>query len=40
MINLKNIVFKILHDDPRYWDLYEKVGFKAFDEYMASKQEN
>ena len=40
MINLKDFVFKVLHDDPRYWDLYEKVGFKAFDEYMASKQEN
>ncbi|MFC2124339.1 adenylate/guanylate cyclase domain-containing protein [Bacteroidota bacterium] len=28
--------FQFLKDDPRYWDLYEKVGFKAYDEYMTS----
>lgn len=31
--------FKTLRDDPRYWDLYERTGHKAYDEYMASKQQ-
>jgi tetratricopeptide (TPR) repeat protein len=29
--------FYSLKDDPRYWDLYERTGFKAFDEYIARK---
>ena len=40
LINLKDQPqFDSLHDDPRYWDLYEKVGFKAYDEYMKGKNE-
>jgi len=29
--------FNNLKDDDRYWDLYERTGHKAYDEYMASK---
>ena len=29
--------FNSLKDDPRYWDLYERTGHKAYDDYMASK---
>jgi len=29
--------FKSLRDDDRYWDLYERTGHKAYDDYMASK---
>ncbi len=29
--------FEILKDDPRYWDLYERTGHKAYDDFMASK---
>jgi len=29
--------FKILKEDPRYRDLYERTGHKAYDDYMASK---
>ena len=34
-----NPVFKNLKDDDRYWDLYERTGHKAYDEYMASMKE-
>jgi hypothetical protein len=27
-------VFKNLKDDDRYWDLYERTGHRAYDEYM------
>jgi tetratricopeptide (TPR) repeat protein len=30
--------FTNLKDDPRYWDLYERTGHKAYDDYLASKQ--
>ena len=30
--------FNSLKDDPRYLDLYERTGHKAFDDYMASKE--
>jgi len=30
-------VFRNLKDDDRYWDLYERTGHKAYDDYMASK---
>ena len=26
-----------IRDDPRYWDLYEKTGHSAYDEYLRSK---
>ena len=29
-------VFKNLKEDDRYWDLYERTGHKAYDEYMES----
>ena len=29
--------FKSLKDDDRYWNLYERTGHKAYDDYMASK---
>lgn len=29
--------FNSLKDDPRYWDLYERTGHKAYDDFMASK---
>jgi tetratricopeptide (TPR) repeat protein len=32
-------IFKILKDDSRYWDLYERTGHKAYDDYMASRKE-
>ena len=28
-----------LQDDPRYWDLYERTGHKAYDDFLASKKE-
>ena len=31
--------FNSLKEDPRYWDLYERTGHKAFDDYMANKKE-
>lgn len=31
--------FNNLKNDPRYWGLYERTGFKAYDDYMASKNE-
>jgi TolB-like protein len=31
--------FNNLKNDPRYWSLYERTGFKAYDDYMASKNE-
>ena len=30
--------FNSLKDDPRYWDLYERTGHKAYDDYMASRK--
>ena len=35
-----NPAFNSLKDDPRYWDLYERTGHKAYDDYMASKKGN
>ncbi|KPK83431.1 MAG: hypothetical protein AMS27_12955 [Bacteroides sp. SM23_62_1] len=32
-------VFNNLKDDDKYWDLYERTGHKAYDEYMASMKE-
>jgi TolB-like protein len=32
-------VFNNLKDDDRYWDLYERTGHKAYDEYMANKDQ-
>ena len=32
--------FNTLKDDPRYWDLYERTGHKAYDDYMASKRDH
>ena len=29
--------FNSLKDDPRYWDLYERTGHKAYDDYLASE---
>ena len=29
--------FNNLKDDDRYWDLYERTGHKAYDDYIASK---
>ena len=29
--------FDILKDDDRYWDLYERTGHKAYDDYMATQ---
>ena len=31
--------FRSLKDDPRYWDLYERTGHKAYDDYIASRKE-
>jgi TolB-like protein/Tfp pilus assembly protein PilF len=31
--------FKSLKGDPRYWDLYERTGHKAYDDYIASRKE-
>jgi len=31
--------FNTLKDDPRYWGLYERTGFKAYDDFVASKKE-
>jgi TolB-like protein len=31
--------FNSLKDDDRYWDLYERTGHKAYDDYMASKNQ-
>jgi hypothetical protein len=28
--------FNNLKDDDSYWDLYERTGHKAYDEYMAN----
>ncbi|MCX6302490.1 MAG: hypothetical protein NTW82_09930 [Bacteroidia bacterium] len=30
-------MFDNLKDDPRYWDLYERVGFKVYDDYIAGR---
>lgn len=35
-----NPVFKIFRDDDRYWDLYERTGHKAYDEYMAGSKKD
>ena len=32
-----NPVLDNIRDDPRYWDLYERTGHKAYDDYLASK---
>ncbi|KPK83602.1 MAG: hypothetical protein AMS27_12415 [Bacteroides sp. SM23_62_1] len=32
-------VFNTLKDDDRYWDLYERTGHKAYDEYMANRKD-
>ena len=32
-------VFKNLKGDDRYWDLYERTGHKAYDEYMESMKQ-
>jgi len=29
--------FNSLKEDPRYWDLYERTGHKAYDDYIARK---
>ena len=29
--------YNSLKDDPRYWDLYERTGHKAYDDYLASR---
>ena len=34
-----NPAFNILKEYDRYWDLYERTGHKAYDDYMASKQQ-
>jgi len=31
--------FDILKDDDRYWDLYERTGHKAYDDYMATQSQ-
>jgi tetratricopeptide (TPR) repeat protein len=31
--------FDNLRDDDRYWDLYERTGHKAYDEYMEAREE-
>ncbi len=31
-------VFKNLKKDERYWDLYERTGFKAYDDYMDNQK--
>jgi len=31
--------FDILKDDDRYWDLYERTGHKAYDDYLASQSQ-
>jgi len=31
-----NPVFNNLKENDRYWDLYERTGHKAYDEYMES----
>jgi hypothetical protein len=31
--------FNSLKDDPRYWDLYERTGHKAYDDYIAGKKQ-
>ena len=33
-------VFKNLKGDDRYWDLYERTGHKAYDEYLAGIKNN
>jgi hypothetical protein len=30
--------FKSLMGDPRYRDLYERTGHKAYDEYLANQE--
>jgi TolB-like protein/cytochrome c-type biogenesis protein CcmH/NrfG len=32
-----NPAFNSLKDDDRYWDLYERTGHKAYDDYLARK---
>ena len=31
--------FTSIKDDPRYWNLYERTGHKAFDDYVESRKE-
>ena len=31
--------FSNLKDDDRYWDLYERTGHKAYDDYMANRKD-
>jgi len=33
-----NPAFDSLKDDERYWDLYERTGHKAYDDYIASNE--
>jgi TolB-like protein len=35
-----NPAFNSVKDDPRYWDLYERTGHKAYDNYLANKKGN
>ncbi len=32
--------FSNLKDDPRYWDLYERTGHKAYDDYLLKEKNN
>jgi len=32
-----NPILESIRDDPRYWDLYERTGHKAYDDYLASR---
>jgi hypothetical protein len=32
-----NPILEKVRDDPRYWDLYERTGHKAYDDYIASR---
>ncbi len=33
-------VFKNLKNDDRHWNLYERTGHKAYDDYVASQKNN
>ncbi len=35
-----NPVLENIQDDPRYWDLYERTGHKAYDDYLVSIKGN